>query len=594
VIGAVSLYSPEDYKTQNNIAYMVGKEGWGVVYYSDLSKEDEPSAQMQVPEETYLQPLGNKIVIISTTKSSTNSFLQIVSKSKGIINSFWVESRGELINVFDNGESKMVCYLKNYENKYSLVLFDLQDVNDKTKWHEYHITTNYIEPLSLYRINDIIYISFRNGLATFDLDGNILSSDFFPLGEYFTKPPDIVNYDKYLIMSSSTSSLIFEKKQNTFWYLSLFLRTSGKIIIPLILFLLLLFVYQINRRQKRLLKAVLDLPSSGFMFVLDKNGRLLRANASGKNILGITNPVPLKRLFQYYSVLENTKALSDLVNKAIILKDSISQKINIIQDGAIKEWYCTVVPLKNIAGQYRGMVFTGIDITEELEKKRLSNWAQLAHDMQTNLSTIRLNAEQMDIDAAEGNNERRKKIIHQVNLLIQRVRDVVTVGRSDGLEMETVNAASICIEARVEFDESLFPNVEFELKILNFNISCDKQKMVRALRNAIENSIKALHDEPGLIRIACWNDTRNAFFSIKDTGTGMDEKTKEKILTPYFTTSKAQGGTGIGTMIMQHVIQLHGGELIINSDKGKGTEVIFSLPLFYNTQKIKYNKNQSV
>jgi signal transduction histidine kinase len=68
------------------------------------------------------------------------------------------------------------------------------------------------------------------------------------------------------------------------------------------------------------------------------------------------------------------------------------------------------------------------------------------------------------------------------------------------------------------------------------------------------------------------------YFSVKDTGAGMDDKTKAKMLTPYFTTSKKHGGAGIGTMIMQHVAELHGGRMIVNSEPGKGTEIVFVIP----------------
>jgi hypothetical protein len=48
--------------------------------------------------------------------------------------------------------------------------------------------------------------------------------------------------------------------------------------------------------------------------------------------------------------------------------------------------------------------------------------------MQTNLSTIKLNAEHLDIELSDNNKSRQKRIVFQVSLLMQRVRDIVTVG----------------------------------------------------------------------------------------------------------------------------------------------------------------------
>ena len=89
-----------------------------------------------------------------------------------------------------------------------------------------------------------------------------------------------------------------------------------------------------------------------------------------------------------------------------------------------------------------------------------------------------------------------------------------------------------------------------------------------------------MKDKEGEIILSCRSELRNAFFSVKDTAGGMDAKTKSKILKPYFTTSRKEGGSGIGTMIMQHVMELHDGEIFIESEKGKGTEVIFKIPSY--------------
>jgi two-component system phosphate regulon sensor histidine kinase PhoR len=222
-----------------------------------------------------------------------------------------------------------------------------------------------------------------------------------------------------------------------------------------------------------------------------------------------------------------------------------------------------------------------------LERKRLSNWAQLAHDMQTNLSTIRLNAEQFDIEEGTNNANRRKKIIHQVGLLIQRVRDVVTVGRSDTINKELVDAYDICHEVRSEFDEAVFPNVSFAVDVQHFNIFCDKPKMIRAVRNAVENGIKSMQGKPGSIVITNWNDAKYAYIGVQDTGPGMDDKTMKKMLTPYFTTAKKSGGAGIGTMIMQHVMELHGGEIQVKSELGVGTQIVFCIPNYAHNKTSK-------
>ena len=72
----------------------------------------------------------------------------------------------------------------------------------------------------------------------------------------------------------------------------------------------------------------------------------------------------------------------------------------------------------------------------------------------------------------------------------------------------------------------------------------------------------------------------------------MDKNIKQKMLNPYFTTGENTGGSGIGTMIMQYVTEIHNGDLRIESEKGKGTEIIFNIPIVQN-EKHSSNKRKN-
>jgi signal transduction histidine kinase len=52
------------------------------------------------------------------------------------------------------------------------------------------------------------------------------------------------------------------------------------------------------------------------------------------------------------------------------------------------------------------------------------------------------------------------------------------------------------------------------------------------------------------------------------------------MMNPYFSTAEGKGGFGIGTMIIKRVIEQHGGTMMINSELGKGTELIITIPNF--------------
>lgn len=67
--------------------------------------------------------------------------------------------------------------------------------------------------------------------------------------------------------------------------------------------------------------------------------------------------------------------------------------------------------------------------------------------------------------------------------------------------------------------------------------------------------------------------------SIQDSGSGMDAQTLEKIFEPFFTTKGVGQGTGLGLSISYGIIQNHGGEIQVRSQKGVGTEFVIIIPV---------------
>ena len=563
----------------NTVVYLQNQSGVGFLCVFDKRDTSKKSSLVEISDNNKIIVSQDKIITISNPNFVNESFIQLYDKNNlQLKRSRWIESKPELIDITQFGDMSIFAYISRADDNITIHISLSDEIINGTEEEVVPISASVIEAMKLKIINDKIYTVFKNAILILTPEGDVSAYDYIPVSETNNQANIQVSQNK-MILKDKKGSLILNVNENKYWYIYRYSDVSLIYIIPLFFFIIMVIAIQFYRHQKRVFRELLDLPSAGVVMIFDASGRLIRANKKALNLIDYQRGMPQNKIFSYYLNRENTKAIAEMIKTAMKIKEDKTDRIDIEIEDSIKEWVCSVIILRNVAGMFRGLVFTGIDITEQLERKRLTNWAQLAHDMQTNLSTIRLNAEQIETDDNPNNLSRRTKITHQVNVIMQRVRDIVTVGRSNKLEISEVNASEICISARNEFDETLFPDVDFQLEIEHFQINCDQQKLIRAVRNAIENAIKALPNKQGNITISCKKSGRNVTFSVRDNGSGMDEKTKLKMMQPYFTTAENKGGFGIGTMIMQHVVEMHEGRIKIVSEEGKGTEIIFEIPL---------------
>lgn len=109
-------------------------------------------------------------------------------------------------------------------------------------------------------------------------------------------------------------------------------------------------------------------------------------------------------------------------------------------------------------------------------------------------------------------------------------------------------------------------------------IRCNSGQIRQVLLNLIVNASQAI-DEHGRILVRSGLSDGRVFLSVTDNGSGIAPDTLKKIFEPFFTTKEVGEGTGLGLAIAYGIMEEHGGEITVQSVKGRGTRFSLLFPV---------------
>jgi PAS domain S-box-containing protein len=127
-------------------------------------------------------------------------------------------------------------------------------------------------------------------------------------------------------------------------------------------------------------------------------------------------------------------------------------------------------------------------------------------------------------------------------------------------------------------------------------IIADADKVTEMLYNLVENSLK-FTPEGGKISISVKEKGGNVYFAVSDTGIGIENKDMDRIFEPFVqvdgSTSRKQGGVGLGLMLVREYVRMHNGDVHVESEYENGSTFTLKLPrtpenLKRNNEKIIY------
>lgn len=231
---------------------------------------------------------------------------------------------------------------------------------------------------------------------------------------------------------------------------------------------------------------------------------------------------------------------------------------------------------------------------KELDRKKSEFLSTVSHELRTPLTPIKGCLEGMLKERYGNINEKQRNRLEvalaSVNdevRLIENLLDLVRIQENRvTLELEAGSVKEIIynVYQLFEYDaknKDLTLILEISDKDL-LNTQLDKGKTKQIIINLVYNAIK-FTPTGGRITISASKEDRFIKITVSDTGCGINEDQLEKIFERFYqidsSSTRKVGGTGIGLSIVKEFVELHGGEISVESKPGEGSIFTFTLPL---------------
>jgi two-component system, OmpR family, phosphate regulon sensor histidine kinase PhoR len=251
-----------------------------------------------------------------------------------------------------------------------------------------------------------------------------------------------------------------------------------------------------------------------------------------------------------------------------------------------------VIPIGNTNGhgaQGALGVFFDITRTERLENIRQEFLSNVSHELRTPLTAIIAFVETLENGAME-DPESSQRFLSIIRKNASRMHGLI----DDILELTAIEGGNVRLRAAPvelyalveEVCESFAAKAAAQNVLLENNVPpqvmvhADERRLEQMLTNLIDNGIK-FSREHGTVAISYESGTRDKIL-VKDNGDGIPAQHLERLFERFYRVDRARsrdlGGTGLGLAIVKHLALLHGGEVTVTSELGKGTTLIIHLP----------------
>lgn len=234
-----------------------------------------------------------------------------------------------------------------------------------------------------------------------------------------------------------------------------------------------------------------------------------------------------------------------------------------------------------------GTVILILDVTEkeQAEKRRRDFSANVSHELKTPLMSISGYAELIQNNMVKPKDvpEFAGRIHAEASRLTSLVEDIIRLSQLDELREDSTDVEDVDLYAIAKDVQRC---LEFSAEKKNVKISVNGERaVVRGVHSIVYEMIYNLCDNAvrynqknGSVDVKIANNPEGIVVSIKDTGIGIALEDQDRIFERFYRVDKSHsretGGTGLGLSIVKHGAHLHRAKIEMNSEVGKGTEVI--------------------
>jgi two-component system phosphate regulon sensor histidine kinase PhoR len=234
------------------------------------------------------------------------------------------------------------------------------------------------------------------------------------------------------------------------------------------------------------------------------------------------------------------------------------------------------------------LLLTDLTDIRRLDTTRREFVSNASHELRTPLAGIRASAETLQhgaIDDPEGREPFLTMIREDVDRMDKLITEMLELSRLEfgesPLEFKDIAPSELVDIAVKQFDAvalesglTLKSTVSLNLPL----VSVDADKIDHVFTNLISNAVKWT-SAGGTITVRSWVDDGTVWFSIADSGQGIEPEHLPHIFERFFKTdaARSQPGTGLGLSIARHIVDAHGGVISATSSVGEGSEFAFTV-----------------